>query len=80
MNKYSDDGPFNDPIVICDSCGEVEKTVIIKHSGCCLNCGNRKFRNVLALNNRNWLKVQGMNLDPDFLALFEPANKGEANA
>lgn len=76
MGKYDEDGPFNDPIVMCDSCQEVEKTAIIKNSGQCLNCGHRKFRNVLVLNERNMLKVQSMNLDPEFLALFEEVELG----
>ena len=71
MGNYDEDGPFNDPVVICDSCQEIEKVAVIKTSGKCLNCGNRKFRAVQTMNQRNYLKAKGMNLDPEWWALFE---------
>jgi hypothetical protein len=76
VNRYAEDGPFNDPIVICDSCNEIQKTVLVKYSGRCMNCGNRKFRNVQVINENQMPKVMAMNLDPEFLALFEEVKHG----
>ncbi len=43
----------------------------VNDRGRCEKCGNRKFRNVQLINDQMIEKVRSMNLDPEFLALFE---------
>ena len=69
--KYHQDEPFADPIIMCDSCQEIQLTETVKDRGRCEKCGNRKFRNVQVINVDMIKKIKGMNLDPEFLALFE---------
>lgn len=69
--KYHQDEAFADPIVMCDSCQEIQLTANVNDRGRCEKCGNRKFRNVQLINDQMIEKVKKMNLDPEFLALFE---------
>ena len=66
--------PFSDPVVTCDSCQELVQRETIKKVGACSACGNRRFRNVLVLNEANMAKCKEWGIDPDFLALFEQVN------
>ena len=73
--KYSADGPFNEPVVICDSCAKVNLTEEMKKMGCCSNCGNRRVRNVQVLSGDNLKLVKqwisdGI-CDPEWLQEFE---------
>jgi hypothetical protein len=70
-SKYHQDEPFNDPIVVCDSCAEIQLTATVKDRGRCEKCGNRKFRNVQVVSESMVDKIKTMNLDPEFIALFE---------
>lgn len=71
--KYSDDGPFQDPVVRCDSCTKLMLTADLKKHGMCPHCGNRRVRKVLQYSpaELEWMETE--NVDPEFLALFEGA-------
>lgn len=64
---------FPDPIVRCDSCADIVHRQHIHQFGCCPNCGNRRFRNVLILKETEMEKLRDDGIDPEFLALFEGA-------
>jgi len=72
--KYSKDAPFTDPLVRCDSCQELVERDKNHKVGGCPRCGNRRFRNILGMSLEEWEKVNEMDLDPDWLALFEVVN------
>jgi hypothetical protein len=73
--KYSKDGPFNDPVVICDSCQELLLRSEVHAHGMCKHCGNTRVRNVRVLSEENMVIAQGWaqegKIDPDWLELFE---------
>ena len=71
---------FHDPVVRCDQCNGLTHRKFIYKNGGCSNCGNKRFRNVHALDEKEMLGLKdgtlkiGMKayeIDPDFLALFE---------
>jgi len=72
MKKYSKEGPFEDPIMRCDSCQALIKRDSIQHLGMCSECGNKRFRNVLILTEEEQGKLVGMGIDPEWLNLFAP--------
>lgn len=75
--KYSVDGEFNEPLVMCDSCQELIFITTLHKNGMCPECGSAKVRNIRSLQGekleqcRAWVK-EGK-LDPDWLALFSEA-------
>lgn len=75
MTTYSKDGPFNDPVVRCDSCQTLLLVKILKEDGQCLRCSNTKVRNLrgtLIVEDCETLiswRNSGL-IDPDFVALF----------
>ena len=75
MTTYSKDGPFNDPVVRCDSCQTLLLVKILKEDGQCLRCGNTKVRNLrgrLIVKDCETLiswRNAGI-VDPEFVALF----------
>ena len=72
--KYSKDLSI-EPVVLCDSCTHVLLIEQVKESGSCKNCGNKKVRSCLALNDDNLETVQGWiaegKLDSLWLELFK---------
>lgn len=68
--KYHKDGDFADPVVRCDSCAKIIRTVTLKSLGSC-SCGNRKVRNLLAFNSDERAQMDAWGIDPEFMALFE---------
>jgi uncharacterized CHY-type Zn-finger protein len=74
--KYSKDGPFNDPVVRCDSCQKVVARLAIANLGKCPYCGNRKVRSIQGFNSEELEKMKTWGIDPDFIALFEPIPEG----
>lgn len=72
--KYSKDIPL-EPVLLCDSCTHVLLVEQIKATGSCPNCGNKKVRSCLALNDDNLATVMGWieqdKLDPLWLELFK---------
>lgn len=63
--------PFADPVVRCDSCQAIVHRRHIHKMGCCPECGNRRFRNVLTLKGKEMKRLKKEGIDPEFLALFE---------
>ena len=75
--KFSKDGPFNDPVLMCDACQELVLKKELHEFGKCPHCGNTRVRNVRVLNEEKFNKMKewaesGV-IDPDFLKLFEVA-------
>lgn len=66
---------FTDPVVRCTDCQRIIFRDEVQQFGCCPDCGNRRVRNVLTLNDeeRAMLEQKGHH---KFLELFE----GAANA
>ncbi len=71
LPKYHRDGSFDDPIVRCTECQEVVYRTYLAKEGACSKCGNRRFRNVLKLNDEEMKDLKDKKIDPEFLALFE---------
>lgn len=75
--KYSKDGPFMDPVLMCDACQELLLKAEIHKTGMCSHCSNTRFRNVRSINETKFKQMEqwakdGV-IDPDFLKLFEVA-------
>ena len=75
MTTYSKDGPFNDPVVRCDSCQRLLLVKALKEAGACEKCGNTKVRNLRGTLMQDdcetlisWRNA-GI-VDPEFVALF----------
>jgi len=73
--KYSKDGPFNDPVVRCDACQILLLMAELKKTGQCSKCSNTRVRNLRGTLTEqdcqtllDW-KAEGK-IDPDFVALF----------
>jgi hypothetical protein len=73
--KYSKDGPFQEPVVICDSCTTLQLVTELHAHGMCTKCGNTRMRNVRILDEESMMKarqwVDEGKVDPDWLKLFE---------
>jgi len=84
MSKY-DGKEFNDPIVRCEQCSKLSHRKFISHNAGCVNCGNKRFKNVRGLHDdelqglKNGTLQIGLNLpytiDPEFFEQFEPAEE-----
>lgn len=72
QEKYSDDGPFSDPVVRCDKCHKILKTDDIKNLGMCLHCGHRKVKKVSIFNEDELITIKSWDIDPDWVSLFGP--------
>ena len=74
LDKYSKDGPFNEPLVRCDSCAELILTSDLRKRGMC-ECGNTRVRNVLTVKEKEMPILQKLaddgKLDPDWLTMWE---------
>ena len=74
QSKYSKDGEFKEPVVICDKCGKVILVSDLHKNGMCGNCGNTRVRNVMVLNDENMATVKKWaeegKIDPEWLTLF----------
>jgi len=79
-NRYSKDGPFNDPVLRCDSCSKLVRHVVLTQMGKCPHCGSRKVRKMDTFNSEELKQMQEWGIDQDYLALFEvvPEIGGEA--
>ena len=72
--KYGRDAKvFSDPVVRCDSCTKLILTEAIHTLGKCPHCGNRRIRNVLLFTEPELAWMKKHEVDPEFLAIFEPA-------
>jgi hypothetical protein len=71
--KYSYKNPndFPDPVLRCEGCKAIVHRKYIHTLGCCTECGNRRFSNVRLLKGEEMEQLKAMNIDPEFLALFE---------
>jgi predicted RNA-binding Zn-ribbon protein involved in translation (DUF1610 family) len=73
--KYSKDGPFNDPVVRCDACQAMLFVAELHQHGMCGNCGNTRVRNVRTMSGEEMTQakawVEAGKLDGDWLKLFE---------
>lgn len=73
--KYSKDGPFQEPAVICDSCTKLLLVSDLHKHGMCGHCGNTRVRNVHALTAESMERARAWadegKLDADWLKLFE---------
>lgn len=73
--KFSKDGPFNDPVVQCDACQELLLREELQSHGMCMHCSNTRVRNVRIMSMekfdqmKNWAS-EGK-IDADFIKLFE---------
>lgn len=78
--KFSKDGPFNDPVVRCDGCQRLLLVAELNEMGMCKHCSNTRVKNVRAGNSEDWGIMQrwakeGL-IDTDFLKLFEGRKNG----
>lgn len=73
--KYSKDGPFNDPVVRCDSCQTLLLRADIQTHGMCKHCGHTRVRNLRSMSEGDWARLQAWveagKIDADFLKVFE---------
>jgi len=74
---------FNDPIVRCEQCAKITHRAYIKKYAGCVNCGNKRFKNVRGLEEDEYYGLKNGTLkigldipykiDPNFLKQFEEA-------
>lgn len=69
--SYLNKEAFPDPVIRCDSCHVLVHRKHVHTMGCCPECGNRRFRNVLTLKENEMEKLKEWKIDPEFIALFE---------
>ena len=75
--KYSDDGPFNDPVVRCDGCAKIVLQDTLRKMGMCPNCGKRRVNKVSVFNEDELNQMIEWGVDPDFFAIFENREEGK---
>lgn len=68
---YESDAPFHDPVVRCDSCQRILMVSKLREMGGCI-CGSRKVRNLKGFDDKEQALMIEWEIDPAFLALFEP--------
>ena len=68
---YGKDGPFNDPVVRCDSCTKLIKTANVRKFGMCPHCSNTRVRNVRTFSEGELIQLKEWDIDPEWIALFE---------
>lgn len=73
--KYSVDGPFNEPVLRCDSCARLILATTLKDLGMCPHCSNARFRNVRTMSEEDIQKAKDWAdkgiIDPEWLNLFK---------
>ena len=72
---------FNDPIVRCEQCSKITHRKFISHNAACFHCGNKRFKNVRALDEKEFYGLKEGTLeiglktpytiDPDYFREFE---------
>jgi predicted RNA-binding Zn-ribbon protein involved in translation (DUF1610 family) len=84
--KYPKDGEFKEPVLMCDSCAVVVLRTDVHRLGKCPECGNKRVRVCLQLNDANRLRVMKWQedrvIDPLWIYLFEeddPKEHGTIN-
>jgi hypothetical protein len=74
--KYSKDGDFKEPCVLCDRCNQLLLVYALKHEGMCPHCGNTRVRNVRVMTDHHMRQAQAWAasgvIDAEWLKLFEP--------
>lgn len=73
--KYSVDGPFNEPVLRCDSCARLILAATLKEIGMCPHCSNTRVRNVRTMNDEDIQRAKdwadkGL-IDPEWMNLFK---------
>jgi uncharacterized CHY-type Zn-finger protein len=81
FQKYSSDGPFQEPIVKCDSCAKLVRVEDIHKIGMCPYCSNTRVRNVRVMTQQDMDQAMEWanegKIDPDWINLFEPSEVTE---
>ena len=76
MDKYGKDMAFSDPVLRCDNCNKLILKLDLSKNVVCLNCGNRKMRNLMGFGLFEYLKMRfWWKIDPDFLKIFTSKGK-----
>jgi len=71
MEKYDEHGSFADPVVRCDKCQKIIKTVSLIRFGKCKHCSGRKVSSIGIMNEEEYKQLQDWGIDKDFLKRFE---------
>jgi len=71
MQRYSKDGPFEEPAVRCCECQRIILREEIQKFGCCPGCGTRRVRNILTMSLEEMETMRERQIDENFLKLFE---------
>ena len=74
MDRFSKDGPFEDPVVRCCECQVLITREQIQKFGGCPKCGNKRIRNVLNMTGNEMEALRTKQISEDFLKLFEEAS------
>jgi len=77
IEKYSDKGPFEDPVVRCYECKKIALLQQITKDGFCLHCGARKVQKMRTFNEEEWSQMKKWGVDPVFLDLFADRDSGK---
>ena len=72
LEQYSDSGPFNDPVLRCDSCNKLVLQRTILQIGKCPHCGRAKFWKLRTFTSQELAWMKDQDVDPEFLKLFGP--------
>lgn len=70
LKKYDAKGPFNDPVLRCDSCQKLNLRTQLGRLGMCAGCGNKRMRSIQLFTEVEQVEMRELQVDPDFLALF----------
>ena len=74
--KYSDDGPFHDPVLRCKGCSKLVLLTDLKKLGLCPLCGERKVKKVSIFSEDELKWMREKEIDSDFIALFGDKESG----
>lgn len=73
--KYSADGPFQEPLVRCDSCVKLILVPTLHKKGMCPHCGNTRMRNIRTLSEEEMTQVHKFikdgEVDQEWVDLFK---------
>lgn len=67
---------FTDPVVRCVDCASLITRQDVQKFGMCPNCGCKRVKNVLIMNDKEINELKEKNISPEFIALFEPVSNG----
>lgn len=74
--KYSKDGEFKEPCVLCDRCQQLLLIAVLRQEGMCPHCGNTRVRNVRVMTEHHMEQARAWaesgTIDPEWVKLFEP--------